>query len=356
MPDLATIWDPQVPLPAVEDLPLPDRITHIMLHRGGDDFAFLHESCIVRHGDSFFVAWNNSPAAESERGTVVRWIRASSDFSQWTAPAALASPLESETTIWESAQLLSTRGELWAFVGQVHTQPRHPQETGGDMAIFRFDPVGECWLPQATVAGFHPLNRPQRAHGGYWLIGGQYNLIQPRVAISRGNDLTEWEIVEIPSGPEHQLNFAETSLVVDEDMVTAYVRSGIEAVFASESTDGGRTWRRLRQSNLPMRSSKTGAGVLSTGQRYLALNLRSEHLDDRDVLALAVSASGERYFRKLVVLRKGPSPNPRLSGYCKGRQWSYPSVEEHDGRVYVTYSVTKEDCCLSILPLDEFRV
>lgn len=356
MTELATVWDPQVPLPAVEDLPLPDRITHLMLHRGEPGFAFLHESCLVRHGDSFFVAWNNSPAAESERGTVVRWIRANADFSEWTAPETLAPPLESATTIWESAQLLSTGGELWAFAGQVHTQPRCPGETGGAMAVCRFDPKQEAWPAQATVPGFHPLNRPQRAPGGYWLMGGQYNLIQPRVAISRGNDLTRWDVVEIPSGPGDSLNFAETSLVVSGEGVTAYVRSAIEAVFVSESGDGGRTWSRLRQSNLPMRSSKTCAGVLSTGQRYLALNLRSERLGDRDVLALAVSAPRQPYFRRLVLLRKGPSPNPRLPGTCKAPQWSYPSVEEWEGMIYVTYSVTKEDCCLSILPLEELRI
>ncbi|MEI6502734.1 MAG: exo-alpha-sialidase, partial [Armatimonadota bacterium] len=160
----------------------------------------------------------------------------------------------------------------------------------------------------------------------------------------------------IPSGPEHGINFAETSLVVDGDAITAYVRSAIECVFTAESRDGGRTWDRLRPSNLPMRSSKTSAGRLSTGQRYLALNLVDPLLGDRDVLALAVSAPGDPHLRKLVPLRRGPSPAPRLSGYCKAPQWSYPSVEEYAGNVYVTYSVTKEDCCLSILPLEELRV
>ena len=355
MTDLATVWDPQVPLPAVENLPLPDRITHVMLHRGGTDFAFLHESCIVHHDGSFFVAWNNSPVAESQRGTVVRWLRAAEDFSAWTAPALVAPPLDSDTTIWESAQLLSTGDELWAFVGQVHTQPREPLETGGAMVVFRFDTVGECWQPQASVPGFHPLSRPQRVSGG-WLMGGQFNLIQPRIARSHGDDLTRWDVVEIPSGPEHRLNFAETALVVDGQAVTAYVRSALEAVFVSQSGDVGRTWSRLRQSNLPMSSSKTCAGRFSTGQRYLALNLRAENLGDRDVLAIAVSAPGGQYFRKLVLVRKGPSPSPRLPGYCKGPQWSYPSVAEHEGTVYVTYSVTKEDCCLTMLPLAEFAV
>ena len=76
----------------------------------------------------------------------------------------------------------------------------------------------------------------------------------------------------------------------------------------------------------------------------------------RDVLAIAVSSPGERLFRKIVCIRNGKSPKPRVPGYCKGEQWSYPSVLEHDRKVYITYSVTKEDCFFSILPIDEFAV
>lgn len=353
MTEAVPLWSTEVPFPCPADLQLPGGIRHTVIHRGGSDYAFLHESCIVRHGDGFVVAWNNSPGAESERGTVVRWIRANDEFSAWTAPVALAPPLDHDTTIWESAQLLSVRGELWAFVGQVHSQPREPHESGGAMVAFRLDDRRSCWEPVGRAEGFHPLNRPQRVAGG-WIMGGQYNLIEPRVALSHGEDLTRWEVVAIPSAAEDQLNFAETSLVAEGEHVTAFVRSEVERVFTSESRDGGRTWGRLAPSNLPMRSSKTCAGMLSTGQRYLALNLCDPALGARDVLAVAVSAPGEALLRKLVLIRRGPSPTPRLAGYCKGSQWSYPSVQEHAELVYVTYSVTKEDCCLSVLPLREF--
>lgn len=354
MSEQAIIWDPDIPLPPVEELPLPHRISHIMLHIAGDDYAFLHESCIVRHGGAFYVAWNNSPREESERGTVVRWICAESDFSSWTPPAVIAPALDHEATIWESAQLLSVDGSLWAFLGQVHRAPRNSGNAAGRMVVFRLDEAGSRWEPQAEVEGFHPLNRPQRTADGRWIMGGQFSLNRPRVALSDGDDLCRWEVVEIPSSAEQALNFAETSLVVEEETVTAHVRSRIEAVFVSESRDGGRSWERLARSNLPMSSSKTCAGHLSTGQRYLALNLYAPDMGRRDVLAIAVSAPGDALLRKLVLVRRGPSPVAGAGSRYQSPQWSYPSVQEHDGSVHVTYSVTKQHCCLSILPLEEF--
>lgn len=176
------VWAQEVPLPRIAELPLPDRISHIILHRGDDEYRFLHESTIARHRGRWFVAWNNSPAAESERGTIVRWIASEDDFATWSPPAPLAPPLPHATTIWESCQLLSTGDTLWAFVGQVHSQPRQPAESGGLTMVFRFDEAARQWREAGAIEGFHPLNRPERTPQGHWVMGGEFNLIQQRVA------------------------------------------------------------------------------------------------------------------------------------------------------------------------------
>ncbi|MFZ2654957.1 MAG: exo-alpha-sialidase [Victivallales bacterium] len=353
-----TAWVPETPFPAVSDLQLPSRISHIMIHRSDSDFQFLHESSIVKHRNSFFVAWNNSPAGESEKGSVVRWIRSDDDFASWSVPGYLAPPIDHETTIWESCQLLSKDDVLWAFVGKVHSQPRCPEISGGRMDVFRFDDATKRWHQQGHVEKFHPLNRPQQLKDGSWIMGGQFNLVQPRVAICQGEDFSKWDVSEIPSVPKDRIDFAETSLSLGDGVVTAYVRSAVEAAYVSESRDGGRNWSKLRISNFPMSSAKTCAGTLSTGQHYLAFNMKPDVSGggDRDVLAVAVSSPGEQLFRKVVMVRNGRSPKARRIGYCKGEQWSYPSVLEHDRKVYISYSVTKEDCCLSILPLEEFAI
>lgn len=349
------LWQPAGDFPGALDTAMPDRVVHIMVHRGADDFRFLHESAIVRHGESFYVAWNASPVGESQAGTVVRWIRSDDDFQTWTEPRILAPALDHETTVWESCQFLSQDGRLWAFVGQVHSQPRSPAITGGRMIIFQLADDGATWLEQGAVEKFHPLNPPQLTASGNWVMGGQFNLNEPNVAISDGGDLSRWRVVGIPVNADHSINFAETALIADGNRVTAYVRSKESTMLVSTSPDGGESWPELRLSNLPMESSKICAGVLQSGRRFLVFNAvpGDPLLEGRHFLALATGAPGADCFDRLHSIRSGYSPRARTAGSCKSPQWSYPAVVEHNGQIYVTYSVTKEDCCLTRMAVPE---
>lgn len=328
---------------------LPERVEHVMLHRGADDYRFLHESAIVRHNGVFYVAWNASPVGESQAGTVVRWICSDDDFETWSEPRVMAPALDSATTVWESCQFLSLDGQLWAFVGQVHCQPRSPAITGGRMVVFQLADDGQSWVEQGEIEGFHPLNQPQLTADGNWIMGGQYNLNEPRVAISNGPDVTSWRVVEIPVDAAFSLNFAETALIVEGAKVSAYVRSRESCALVSVSSDCGESWPVLSRSNLPVMSSKMCAGIFKSGRRYLAFNAvpGDPIVDGRHLLVLATGAPGKDDFDAIHVIRSGISPRARTAGSCKSPQWSYPSVLEHQGRIYVTYSVTKEDCCLT---------
>ncbi len=50
--------------------------------------------------------------------------------------------------------------------------------------------------------------------------------------------------------------------------------------------------------------------------------------------------------------KEGP---PRFSGKAKGKQGSYPYGYEHDGKLFVVYSIGKEDCGLSVLPIESLK-
>jgi hypothetical protein len=96
-----------------------------------------------------------------------------------------------------------------------------------------------------------------------------------------------------------------------------------------------------------MADSKPYVLRLSTGQRCLVSNWPS-----RDTLLIAVSEPGETLLSHVHRIRHGRSPSARGSGHFGSSQWSYPYAHEHDGRIYVVYSITKEDCGLSIIPLE----
>ena len=95
-----------------------------------------------------------------------------------------------------------------------------------------------------------------------------------------------------------------------------------------------------------MPRSKAYLGKLSTGQRYLISNLKN-----RDTLVVSVGAPGERTLNKIYRIRDGKSIPPRFPGKAKSKQWSYPYGYEHNGKLFVVYSIGKEDCGLSIIPV-----
>ena len=72
---------------------------------------------------------------------------------------------------------------------------------------------------------------------------------------------------------------------------------------------------------------------------------------DRNTLTVAVTRPGAKTFCRIWRVRHGACPKPRGQGRCARVQWSYPYAHEHDGKLYVVYSIGKEDCGLSIIPL-----
>jgi hypothetical protein len=87
---------------------------------------------------------------------------------------------------------------------------------------------------------------------------------------------------------------------------------------------------------------------MSTGRRYLISNMDSS----RSFLVIALSNSGEKYLSKIFMIRSGISREPIFTGWAKQPQWSYPYAFEKDGKLYIVYSVGKEDCELAIVPLN----
>ncbi len=99
-----------------------------------------------------------------------------------------------------------------------------------------------------------------------------------------------------------------------------------------------------------MPRAKAYLGKLSTGQLYLLSNL-----NNRDTLVISVSKPGELTLSRMWRIRHGKSEPPRFPGQAKSKQWSYPYVYEHDGKLYIVYSIGKEDCGLSVLPIEALK-
>jgi len=96
--------------------------------------------------------------------------------------------------------------------------------------------------------------------------------------------------------------------------------------------------------------TKAYLGGLSTGQLFLVSNYRN-----RDTLVISVSRPGESTFSRMWRIRHGKSEAPRFDGFAKGKQWSYPYAHEHDDKLFIVYSIGKEECGLSVVPVTSLR-
>ncbi len=167
------------------------------------------------------------------------------------------------------------------------------------------------------------------------------------VAISQGDELEKlWTSVLIPFHPKLKPSYAETSVWADGSHVMAVIRGGGGVAWLATSHDYGHTWNTAAPSNLPMPRAKAYLGRLSTGQLYLVSNLKN-----RDTLVISTGKPKESTLSRMWRLRHGKSDAPRFAGSAKTKQWSYPYAHEHDGKLWVVYSIGKEECGLTVIPI-----
>jgi hypothetical protein len=354
---LIPVWDPAVPFPTPQEMPELDIVTHVTVERakrGG--YHYLHEAAIAWHRDRFYACWANHP--EKETGDYDELIRGctSVDAFHW-----------SEATIWIQAPFIG---------GKSHNQPtlfthndklylfltcwREEHIPATEVFILN-DNTGEWeWQEEATIPVFVAFCSPQRMDNGNWIIGGSSHWKEAAVAISDGDNFLKWTKVIIPRDDNIILIYPETS-VVDKGNgeLLAFCRppqnEPIELTAPiAKSHDYGQTWTTLELSNFPLAPSQPFAGTLSTGHKYLLTN----NLEDkRCLLTIALTDSdGKGLFRHIFKVRHQQWPQIRLFAPGKPTQLAYPNVIEHNGNLYIIYSEGKEDCALSIVPIEVLNV
>jgi hypothetical protein len=355
------LWTDARPFPPVEEIPLPDRICHLIVHRAEQNYAFLHGAAIVRHNGVFYCAWANSPVDENSTAETLRGRRSADGGRSWSPVEMIASGTEGERNNSHCA-LLSVGGDLWAFAASFEKlNTRDKVFPGLRTEAFVLDQ--ERWSPKGVVAeDFWPYEEPTRMENGDWIMGGQDSASNTVVAVSHGDNLLHWATFHIPTPENRTLKFGETTVIVDPGEITAVIRykPGLipsipqQLALVSKSRDYGKTWTEAEASNLPMGDSKAYAGILSTGQRYLVCNAATEAR--RSALIVLTGEPGARVFSGVWRIRHGYPPNLKWRGFAKSSQWSYPYAREYDGQLYVVYSIGKEDCGLSIIPLSSLKV
>ena len=192
---------------------------------------------------------------------------------------------------------------------------------------------------------------------GSWLVPGCDEHWRAAVGISRGDDLTHWDAVKVPL-PDHRL-YTEAAAWFDGPEVILIMRNHSpinptrNCAAVAVSRDYGRTWPVVQESDFPMVTSKPVAGRLSTGQRYLVCNSSSRSPGSRHTLTVSVTRPGHKQLCRMWRIRGARRTE---AGETRDRASAYPYAVEHEGSLYVVYSVDKADCEMAIIPVASLAV
>jgi len=346
-----TLWTGPAISRSLKEIPFVPEIKHQVIHQAKADFKFLHGAAIVHHKGVFYANWANSPTHENSAGERLRGRRSYDGTKTWSEPELIAPGFEGLDR-HSHGVLFVHKGELWTICSRFGVGEKAKVFSGLKAEAFVLNEKTNRWNSRGIVMkNCWPYDQPVRMDNGNYITGGQDKDGLPVIAISHGDDLTHWDSHLIPYDPKLAPSYAETSVWAEGKQVMAVIRGGLNSAWVSTSNDYGKTWATASQSNFPMPRAKPYLGKLSTGQLYLLSNLRN-----RDTLVISVSKPGELTLSRMWRIRHGKSIPPRFISSSKPKQWSYPYGYEHEGKLYVVYSMGKEDCGLSVLKIDNLRV
>jgi len=343
------LWTGDTPVPAAERIPLlpQDKVNLIWLENK-EPFAIGH--AIVAHKGVLYVNWAANPGIENTATEYVVGTRSKDGGKTWSGREIVAPPLKGE---WRHSHgcYLSHGGVLRFFAAHFGGRgPNGQQRKDCAGRMFVLNEANGRWEDKGTVIpkGW-PHDNPMKMAGGDWIMPLEMDAPNwpPAVAVSKGDDFTKWTVHPVAM---KGLDMETCLLERADGSVLAMARSGMGRGWlrASTSSDAGKTWKYHGDTNIPHQGSKPTAMRLSNGRPVLVINVPGNVLEKgkklhRNHLAVFWGEPGKDTFSHVRRIR----PSKPLSRNGRG----YPTVAEHDGRVYVAYYVNKQNGEVASFPL-----
>ena len=358
-----------------------------------EDWKYAHHPFVTFFKGRFYAIWSSGRVHEDVLGQRVM-ISSSADALQWEKPIPLLDSVMGEhvETTLTAAGFYSHNGQLNAYIGQYefdvnavlplnHIPDRlsenkalldmFPKKTHRNtkMLIMTTEDGLNFRSPVDTQLPIIPNIPPQRLHSGRLLISGNImfpysddpygvsgwtktGIYSPCESETVYDDSEGLEAVKIEKGwPSHRCEGSFYQM--PDGTVNMLLRSGYEnnhtiVLYCSQSKDNGETWSEPFATNFTNDASKFHVGCLPDGRFYYVGNPVLG--GGRCPLVLSLSENGEDFHQHYIL--EDEFKSKRFEGLYKGGVYGYPHTFIQGNRMYVIYSVNKEEIAISAFDLE----
>ena len=277
----------------------------------------------------------------------------STDGKTWSKEQLLVATDAASGIVRNNAGLCAAAGRLYDFVGVAGGAERStdPSLTSFVPDYLRLDVYvtadGKAWHEHQGIAdNIYLFEGPRRLHDGSHLCGGCAFLgVQQPLALlwKPGQDLASPpHVIRIPWTDQRIRPIQGTWYQTVDGRIWMFFRDvGFSTRLAlTWSDDGGSSWSDVVLTDMPNTMSRASAGRLNDGRHYIIGN-NYDRMLDRSHLQIALSDDGHT-FNSMYTLIHGKT-HRRIDGIHKEDGWHYPHSLIDGDRLFVIFSVNKED-------------
>lgn len=284
-----------------------------------------HASTVVETDDGILVAWFGGTY---ERHPDVCIYTSRLKNGVWSDPELVADGIQNESQrfpCWNPVLFKRENGDLILY----YKVGPSPSTWWGEYKISQNE--GKSWssaeiIPRGCLGPIK--NKPVSISGGKILyptsieVVGKWNVYMEM----SNQDLTDWEKIEIDN---NIFDAIQPSVLFHKDgSLQILCRSKNGSVVESWSEDNGKSWSKVKPTELPNNNSGTDAVTLPDGLQLIVYN---PIVSGRNKLSIAGSYDGINW-EKLIDLENHESG-----------EFSYPAIiQSRDGNIHVTYTYNRE--------------
>jgi hypothetical protein len=332
-----------------------------------DEWIYSHAPGLAVHDGTMYAAWGLGRWGESYPGNKVVFATSANNGATWSAYSDVVPQLAETSLVRDEGQPMSSDTEFVTIGGVpwLITEPTRwasgYRESCGTLAT-RITDLATTWVHPGDLDLYTPYRQT-----GYPTFAYVPELAEPVAAFLA---LPENRLIWDRNPNSHQARLEESTY----GEVATYTAENGQIIglgrrrFAPLDELGQvvwmpreSIWNGLAKTPIPNDTSKPFVLALSDG-RYVLLGNLSNISDVRNPLSMAVSDDGlvwDRWYKIRELTSGGPTYDPTYRNVDvvpdgRGGGPQYPSAIEHDGSLYIVYSVHKERIELRVISLAAF--